>query len=107
MSRRRYVVAYDIREPKRLREVHATMKRFGYPLQYSVFVCDLDAMEKIAMRQAVEQVMHLKADSLAVIDLGDAATRGWNALSSSVSLPLSREAEPGLSEVALILRARE
>lgn len=76
MSRRRYVVAYDIREPKRLRKVHATMKGFGYALQYSVFVCDLDAMEKIRMREAVERVMHLREDSLAVIDLGDAETRG-------------------------------
>jgi CRISPR-associated protein Cas2 len=76
MSRRRYVVAYDIREAKRLRRVHATMKGYGYPLQYSVFVCDLDGMEKIAMREAVEHVMQLREDSLAVIDLGDVATRG-------------------------------
>ena len=49
MSRRRYVVAYDIREPKRLRQVHSAMKAFGYPLQYSVFVCDLDGMERVSV----------------------------------------------------------
>ena len=47
MSRRRFLVAYDIREAKRLRTVHTAMKAFGNPLQYSVFVCDLDPSEKV------------------------------------------------------------
>lgn len=76
MSRRRYVVAYDIREPKRLRQIHAAMKGFGYPLQYSVFVCDLDGMEKVALRQSVGDLMNLREDSLAIIDLGDTQRRG-------------------------------
>lgn len=76
MSRRRYVVAYDIREPKRLRQVHAAMKGFGYPLQYSVFICDLDGIEKVSLRDVIGKLMHHREDSLAIIDLGDAATRG-------------------------------
>ena len=76
MSRRRYVVAYDIREPKRLRQVHSAMEAFGYPLQYSVFVCDLDGMEKVSLQDAIGKLMHHREDSLAIIDLGDAATRG-------------------------------
>lgn len=76
MSRRRYVVAYDIREPKRLRQVHGAMKGFGYSLQYSVFICDLDAMEKVGLREAMGRIMHLREDSLAIIDLGDIKTRG-------------------------------
>ncbi len=76
MARRRYLVAYDIREPKRLREVHRTMKAFGYALQYSVFLCDLDASEKIRMRQAVGAIIHHNVDSVAIVDLGDAAQRG-------------------------------
>jgi len=76
MARRRYLVAYDIREPKRLRIVHGTMKGFGYALQYSVFVCDLDAVEKVHMRQALASCIHHGEDSVAMIDLGDAAARG-------------------------------
>lgn len=76
MSRRRYLVAYDIREPKRLRTVHSAMKGFGYPLQYSVFVCDLDGMEKIAMRERIGAIIDHGADSVAVVDLGDPETRG-------------------------------
>lgn len=70
------MVAYDIREPRRLRRVHSTMKEFGYALQYSVFICDLDAIEKVALREKIGKVMHQGQDSLAIIDLGDAASRG-------------------------------
>jgi CRISPR-associated protein Cas2 len=76
VRRRRYVVAYDIREPKRLRQVHSAMKAFGYPLQYSVFVCDPDGMEKVSLREVIGKLMHHREDSLAITDLGDAATRG-------------------------------
>lgn len=76
MARRRYVVAYDIREPKRLRHVHEAMKGFGYPLQYSVFVCDLDNQEKLAMRLTVGAVIHHGMDSIAIIDLGETDVRG-------------------------------
>lgn len=92
MSRRRYVVAYDIREPKRLREVHTAMKGFGYPLQYSVFICDLDAMEKIALREAMGGLIHHREDSLAIIDLGDARTRGMECFEfMGVAPPLPKQ----------------
>ena len=76
MSRRRYLVAYDIRDPERLRAVHAAMKSFGYPLQYSVFVCDLDGVEKIALRAKVGDLIHHAENRVAVVDLGDVARRG-------------------------------
>mgnify|MGYP000653098870 CR=1 FL=1 len=49
MSRHRYVVCYDVREPKRLRKMHHTLLGYGDPLQYSVFVCDLSAAERVLM----------------------------------------------------------
>lgn len=76
MSRRRYLAAYDIRHPKRLKSVHASMKAFGYALQYSVFVCDLDGMEKIAMRARVGSIIDHATDSIAIVDLRDPETRG-------------------------------
>lgn len=69
-------MAYDIREPKRLRHVHSAMKGFGYPLQYSVFVCDLDAMEKTSLREAIGMRMNQREDSLLLVDLGEPAARG-------------------------------
>ncbi len=40
----RYLVAYEIRNPRRLRRVHRIVTDHGEPLQCSVFVCDLTAV---------------------------------------------------------------
>jgi CRISPR-associated protein Cas2 len=40
-DRRRYIVAYDIADPKRLRATHKALTGVGDPLQESVFLCDL------------------------------------------------------------------
>jgi len=36
-----HLVAYDIRQPKRLRQVAKTCEDFGIRVEYSVFECDL------------------------------------------------------------------
>jgi CRISPR-associated protein Cas2 len=76
VARRRYIVAYDIRNDKRLRAVHKAMKQFGYPLQYSVFVCDLSGSEKIGLKEALGNLIRYSEDSIAVVDLGGAEERG-------------------------------
>jgi CRISPR-associated protein Cas2 len=75
-GRKRYLVCYDIRDPTRLRRVHKTMKRFGWSMQYSVFVCDLDDREIYDLRGAIGSVMKHDVDSVALIDCGDPAERG-------------------------------
>ncbi|MEW6059768.1 MAG: CRISPR-associated endonuclease Cas2 [Actinomycetota bacterium] len=70
MSRHRYVVCYDIREPGRLRRTHDTMLGYGDPLQYSVFVCELSTSERLLMEEAVRRGAVLDEDSVLVIDLG-------------------------------------
>ena len=75
-QRKRYLVAYDIREDKRLRKVHKTMKGYGWPLQYSVFICDLDRIELLALRTDLGEIIHHAADSIAIVDLGDPTQRG-------------------------------
>lgn len=70
------MVTYDIRDDVRLRRVHKTMKGFGYALQYSVFLCDLDNVEQYAMKEALAEIIHHHLDSVAIIDLGDAGSRG-------------------------------
>jgi CRISPR-associated protein Cas2 len=70
--RRRYLVAYDIRDPKRLRAVHRLLKANGYPVQYSVFVCDLTKSEKITFCWAVGETVDHALDSVVLVDLGEA-----------------------------------
>jgi CRISPR-associated protein Cas2 len=75
-ERTRYLLAYDIREPRRLRRVHQVAKTYGDPLQYSVFVCDLTKAELIALRAALLGEMKTTEDSVSFFDLGPPDTRG-------------------------------
>lgn len=90
MARRRYLAAYDICDDKRLRRVHKTMKEFGFALQYSVFVCDLDASEKTELKMRVLPIMDQREDSLMLVDLGEPSRRGLDCfefLGASRTLP--------------------
>jgi CRISPR-associated protein Cas2 len=75
-GRRRYLVAYDIRDPKRLRKVHKTMLAFGWSMQYSVFLCDLDRVEFFSLETEIAKHIHHGVDSVAMVDLGDPSERG-------------------------------
>ena len=70
MARRRYLIAYDISEPKRLRRVIKVMEGYGQRLQYSVFLCDLSASEEMSWRGDILDVVNLAEDSVVRIDLG-------------------------------------
>ena len=75
-GRTRYLVSYDISDAKRLRQVHKTIKDFGWPMQYSVFICDLDALEMLMLKQEVAAIIHHGEDAVAFINLGPPSTRG-------------------------------
>lgn len=75
-ERTRYLLAYDIRDPKRLRRVHKVAQDFGSPLQYSVFVCDLSAVELTALKGQLLEAVHSGEDSIGIFDLGPPRGRG-------------------------------
>jgi len=68
--RNRYIVTYDICEAKRLRRVFRTMRGYGDPLQYSVFVCELSLKERELMIADLEEIMNHNEDGVIIIDLG-------------------------------------
>ena len=70
MARRRYLVAYDIRDDIRLRSIATCMEGYGYRIQYSVFICDLSDQEAVVMRDNLEIRMKMTEDSIMVVDLG-------------------------------------
>lgn len=72
-SRRRYLVAYDIRSPERLRRVHDTMCGYGTRMQYSVFIADLTGTERVRMIGALTAIIDSRVDSVMILDLGDSA----------------------------------
>ncbi len=76
MARRRYLVAYDIRDDQRLRAIHDVVTGYGDRLQYSVYLCDLDKMELLHLRADLRATMHQRDDSIVIIDLGDPQRHG-------------------------------
>lgn len=92
--RRRYVVCYDIREPKRLRRVHKLMKAFGEAWQYSVFYCTLMAIDRVRMENALREILNLKQDQVLILDLG--ANEETARESSTFMGPGMPEAESGM-----------
>jgi len=76
MARRRYLVAYDIRDDRRLRKVATCMEGYGTRVQYSVFVSDLSDRELILMRGDLEYLMKLSEDSVMIVELGQAGESG-------------------------------
>jgi CRISPR-associated protein Cas2 len=72
VARRRYLVAYDIRDDRRLRNVAACVEGYGERIQYSVFICDLSEEEAVTMRDDIELRIKHSEDSVMIIDLGKA-----------------------------------
>lgn len=71
MSRQLYLVAYDIRDPKRLHQVHKVLKEFASGGQKSAFECYLSEGEGKELISRVKQCMDVEEDSFLVIALTD------------------------------------
>lgn len=71
-----YLVCYDIRDDKRLRRVFKTCKDYGDHLQYSVFECDLNPMEKARLEAALSALIKHDEDQVLFVSLGPAEGRG-------------------------------
>lgn len=95
--RNRYVVAYDVRDPKRLRQTHRKMKGFGDSLQFSVFLCELSAKEKVLLEEALSEIINFKEDQVLVIDLGPVDGHRANAMEA-----LGRQVLPRSREVVVV-----
>lgn len=78
--RNRYLVCYDITEPKRLTRVHKTMLGFGDWLQLSVFACDLSPQRRVELMMALTKAINLREDRVMIIDLGPTESRAMDAI---------------------------
>lgn len=79
-GRHLHLVAYDVREKKRLRAMHKTMCGFGDPIQYSVFCCELSDAERELMITAISERIHHKEDRVLIADLGARGRRARRSL---------------------------
>ena len=89
MSRLRYLVSYDICDPKRLRKVARSLEGFGVRLQYSVFECDLNPSERIELETELAQIINHDEDQVLFVALGPAEGRGDRVI-TALGLPYTK-----------------
>ena len=70
MNRSLFLIAYDVRNPRRLRHVHHVLKDFASGGQKSAFECYLSQSEHKELLQRVTQQMDGNEDALLMIKLG-------------------------------------
>jgi CRISPR-associated protein Cas2 len=71
-----WVISYDIAEPKRWRKIYRVMCGHGDPLQYSVFRCELSAIELHRLKESLWPILNSAEDRMMIVDLGPAGGRG-------------------------------
>lgn len=84
--RHTWLVCYDIADPKRLRRVFKTCKNYGNHLQYSIFECDLNPVERCRLEQELSGLLKHDEDQVLFISLGPAEGRGDRVI-ASLGLP--------------------
>jgi len=60
----KYIIAYDIKEKRRLSKVAKTMESFAFRVQYSVFIADLDEANLARLRSRLEKIIDDSEDSV-------------------------------------------
>lgn len=64
-----HLVAYDISDPKRLSRVHCYLKRLGIPLQYSVFLLYVTAIQRKQIAFRLNRLIDPRADDVRIYPL--------------------------------------
>lgn len=68
--RNRYIVCYDVADPKRLNKTYKKMNGYGDPVQYSVFQCELSDMELLYMQDDLREILNLQEDRVLIVNTG-------------------------------------
>ncbi len=88
-----YLICYDICDDKRLRRVFQIMRKFGDHLQYSVFECQLTAMDLVRCRAELAKAINQKEDQVLFVNLGPAEGRGDRVI-TALGLPYTNVDAP-------------
>ena len=76
-DRKTWLIAYDIRQPARLRRVHKYLSRLGHALQYSLFVADLNDNELAQAKMELEKRADAKVDDIRMYCLSGNVRGNW------------------------------
>ncbi len=84
-----YLICYDIAADKRRDRVFKICKNYGTHLQFSVFECDLTAMERVELEGKLAKAMKLDEDQTLLVSLGPTGGRGERVI-TALGLPYTR-----------------
>ena len=70
MSRRHYLISYDVGDDKRRTRVFGLLRGNGDHAQFSVFLCQLSRTELARLRADLQPVLHADEDQVLILDLG-------------------------------------
>ena len=65
----RYLIAYDICDPRRLGRVHRFLRKSGLPVQYSVFTAQLTERKLKRVLEGLAAIIHPDGDDIRVYPL--------------------------------------
>jgi CRISPR-associated protein Cas2 len=63
-------VTYDVADDKRRTKLFDLLEGQGDHAQYSVFFCELSAMELTSLRSRIVGIIHDREDQVMILDLG-------------------------------------
>ncbi len=66
---RDWIVAYDIRDPKRLVRVHRYMIKHAEPLQRSVFMARMSTLDLLLLREGLAELIDPRQDDIRMYPL--------------------------------------
>jgi CRISPR-associated protein Cas2 len=80
----RYLVTYDIANPRRLSRLFRFLKKQGVPVQYSVFLLETTATKIGSLMVKIAKMIHPSADDVRAYRLPD---NGWQVSIGASILP--------------------
>lgn len=86
----RYLVSYDIADPRRLRRVAKVVQSYGTRIQFSVFECLLNPTELAQLRVDLSDVIEPDEDQILFIRLASPSAKDADLLIVSLGLPYTR-----------------
>lgn len=60
----RYLISYDIADPRRLRRVEHAISAVGQRVHYSLFLCLLDSGQLTALQRRLARIIKVSEDSV-------------------------------------------
>jgi CRISPR-associated protein Cas2 len=70
MSRRHYLITYDVSDDKRRNRVFTLLQGNGDHAQFSVFLCELNATELAQLRARLTPMINAAEDQILIVDFG-------------------------------------